>query len=236
MLRDLSTRQTIAHRGAALALFNLDPDLADHHDAVWEVWDEDVYQLDSTPIAGRPVIDIGAHVGAFSVRAGLMGARVLALEPWPEAYSWLGHNLTANALLDAVVPLNVAAAPADGPPNVLIGPAGDTGMGTTAVAPLDEDAVTAPVLSPGAILERVLGLGLGDVDVALLKIDIEGGEHDLFGCPEMPRFLLPRCEKVILETHPGPALGRIVETLLPTHHVDVFGRPEAGGMLYANRY
>lgn len=218
----------------AVATFLADSSRPDHLDAVREVWSEDVYHLNGRDLRGRAVIDIGAHIGAFTVRAAAKGARVLALEPFREAYDRLIVNLDRNGLTPSVAPLRAAAGPSDGPGSVFIGRMGDTGMGFD--DPFSDGAEVAEVLAPREIGLRVAGLGLEDAeDIAFLKVDIEGGEHGLFGCPQIGE-LLSRCEYVAIETHPGPALGRIVEALLPTHSVSAFGRPAAGGMIYATRY
>lgn len=42
------------------------------------------------------VIDVGAHIGAFSVLAAARGARVVALEPVQENFQLLEENLRLN--------------------------------------------------------------------------------------------------------------------------------------------
>lgn len=234
MLRDVPAG-LLACRGSALASFAIDHARVDHTDAIREVWEEDVYRLDNLDLAGTVVVDIGAHIGSFTVRAAVMGARVLALEPWPEAYDKLIENLDRNGVRDSVSPIRFAAAPADGPAEVTIGRSGTSGMGTEEVGALE--AITVPAMRASIIADHAAkGLGLDTEEIAVLKVDIEGGEHGLMVCREMVSRLIPRCQRIVLETHPGPALGAIVETLLATHHVNAFGRPAAGGMIYADRY
>lgn len=234
MLRDTPSG-LLAARGAALASFTIDHARVDHTDAIREVWEEDVYHLDTLDLAGSVVVDIGAHIGAFTIRAAVMGARVLAFEPWPEAYDHLVVNLDRNGVRDAVNPLRFAAGPGDGPAELTLGRSGTSGMGIE--DPAAGELVTVPVMRPSIIADHAAkGLGLDTEEIAVLKVDIEGGEHALFRCREMLTVLIPRCRRVMLETHPGPSLGAIVEALLPTHHVNAFGRPEAGGMIYADRY
>lgn len=235
MLRDCPFGLLVA-RGPSIASFSIDPGRADHRDALWEVWEEDVYRVDALgDLAGRVVIDIGAHIGSFAILCASRGARVLAIEPFPEAYELLLSNLSGNALASVVLPVPVAVVEASGPAHVPMVRYSDSGMGV--IAPR-VDAVDVPTLSPSGLAGMIRQLGPefdDDTPVALLKVDIEGAEHRLFGCPQMAD-LLSRCERVAIETHPGPALGPMIETLLATHHVDAFGRPAAGGMVYAHRY
>lgn len=50
------------------------------------------------------IIDVGAHIGAFSVLAAAHGARVVALEPVLENFQLLEENLRLNNLLGIVKP------------------------------------------------------------------------------------------------------------------------------------
>ena len=58
--------------------------------------------------AGDVVIDVGAHVGKYTVSFAKKGAKVIAMEPSRETYQVLVRNIAANGLKN-VVPLNVAA-------------------------------------------------------------------------------------------------------------------------------
>lgn len=232
MLRNCPAGLLVA-RGVSIASFATNSERVDHRDAVWEVWEEDVYHVDGiTELTDRPVVDIGAHIGSFSILCASRGARVLALEPFTEAYEMLRKNVERNALESVILTCQSAAAPA-GIPEVSIERYEDTGMGITT------PGGRIPALRPLEIAERVEMLAPQfheGTPIALLKVDIEGFEHSLFACPEMREVLVPRCERIAIETHPGPALGGLIEMLLATHHVEAFGRPEAGGMIYAHRY
>lgn len=64
------------------------------------------------PKPGDMVVDVGAHIGRFTLLAGLRGARVLALEPNPATFSQLQQNFTLNPGMN-VKALNVAAGDKD---------------------------------------------------------------------------------------------------------------------------
>lgn len=219
-----------------MAVFGYDPGSEDHRDAVREVWDEDVYRLDGIDLTGKAVVDVGAHIGAFSIRCALAGARVVAIEPWPEAHAKLTANIEWNGVKHLIYPVQRAMAP-KGFDGLTLAQSGTSGMGTVDGRLAGEGAHVVATIDPDEVAEKLataLGEGFGP-EAEVLKVDIEGGEHDLFACPTMRR-LLPKCKHVMIETHPGPNLGGIIEALLPSHHVDAFGDPAVGGMIYARRY
>jgi FkbM family methyltransferase len=61
------------------------------------------------PGRGQTILDLGAHIGTFSVLAARAGARVLAFEPDASNFALLKMNLSAYSTVEAV-PLAVAGA------------------------------------------------------------------------------------------------------------------------------
>ena len=60
-------------------------------------------------IKGNIVIDLGAHIGVFSVYAALYGAeKVYAYEPLKENYDLLVKNIAVNNLQDKIIPIQKA--------------------------------------------------------------------------------------------------------------------------------
>ncbi len=132
-------------------------------------------------VAGRVVVDVGAHIGAFSVFAAAQGARrVLAYEPDPENFRLLAINAAGRP---AIEPHRAAVWRSDrdearvdwrGSTN----PA-NTGGGTViecrSIAGVAVDRAgrrTVDAVALDAIVERA-----GSVD--LLKIDAEGSEYPI---------------------------------------------------------
>ena len=79
---------------------------------------------------GDTVIDVGAHHGAWTLAlASLVGQHgaVVAMEPFPDAYSRLSHNVTANELTN-VVCLNHAALSSAGACSMELGAPGHSGL------------------------------------------------------------------------------------------------------------
>lgn len=66
-----------------------------------------------TPQGGDVVVDVGAHVGAFSLRAAARGAKVISLEPNPSTAKALRTNISLNRLYSISV-IEAAAGAVEG--------------------------------------------------------------------------------------------------------------------------
>jgi FkbM family methyltransferase len=146
--------------------------------------------LASTLRPGMSVLDVGAHIGYFSlVAAKLVGStgRVWSFEPDPANRASLECNVDANGMADrvSVVPLAIASSAGN---SVLYRKAGDTGSSTMYLHGETGDeqiAVTTTSLDEWADSE-------GWPSIDLVKIDVEGGEG----------AVLPGMTK-LLERNPG---------------------------------
>ncbi|MDQ6636880.1 MAG: FkbM family methyltransferase [Candidatus Dormibacteraeota bacterium] len=121
----------------------------------------------------QTVVDVGAHVGGFSLWvAGRANCRVYSVEPNPETFALLGENV-ANANLGGRVTLQRAAL------------AGEPGERTLHTDRYSTDAGIVGGRRTGAdfsveavTLEQVVeASGFDWID--LLKVDVEGAEHEL---------------------------------------------------------
>lgn len=64
-----------------------------------EVIERDCYALSAILLReGAVVVDIGAHIGSFSIMAAHLGARVFAFEPTTQSFSMLQENAQVNGL------------------------------------------------------------------------------------------------------------------------------------------
>jgi FkbM family methyltransferase len=79
------------------AIFEVRGGTDDRH-VLFELFVEGIYPVGVRP--GMVVIDIGAHIGGFTVWAARKGARVLAFEPFPANYGRLERNLQRNRLAE----------------------------------------------------------------------------------------------------------------------------------------
>lgn len=155
---------------------------------------------------GSVVFDIGANIGTFSVyaakRVGRTG-RVFAYEPDPENYELLLKNLRLNEARN-VVPVRKAVWGRKGRIEFCscshgsISSAVGGGIGKRIAV----EATTLP--------DELRARRIGKID--LLKVDIEGGEYELFESFP-PGFLEKRVSKIILEYHNDRVKGKSGRTL-----------------------
>jgi hypothetical protein len=189
-----------------------------------EVWVEDVYRLNdpmhAEQIVGRPALDLGANVGAFTLRALAVGAsRVHAVEPDPANAEQLRQNCAA-AGVGAHVTVHQCAVVGDS---------------------------TSPETHGGIEVRTTMidSLLRCEPEWGVVKCDIEGGEFDVFR--GVDSALLAQVHYITMEFHaPGMgqhlawiesgSLGTLVEKLTETHHVQTLGAASRGGQIYARRY
>lgn len=152
------------------------------------VYEEDEYRLPAR-MGGWRVIDVGAHLGAFSRLCAERGAAVTAFEPDPDNFALLGRNVAG---LD-VACVNAAVMGAAGRATLWRWP--------------DPCAHTL-VDGCGLMGPEVEVLGVGDAlsesgGADLVKIDAEGAEYSIIPATEFPGV-----ERLIVEFHQvggGPA-------------------------------
>jgi FkbM family methyltransferase len=200
-----------------------------------EMWRENVYRLGEfyRPKPGEVVVDVGAHIGLFTLQVlwEEPRCRVIALEPSAENFACLKQNL---ALAGAGAQAEIHQ----------IGIGGEFGRIKMLEIPTNRsvDARVTPVLetepgSVGVVPMRHLFELANTNEIALLKMDAEGGEYDAFGKAEPELFA--RIERIVMEYHDNYAPGTLAmlrEKLSATHDLTVF--PDAGqlhGRLFAAR-
>lgn len=116
----------------------------------------------------RPMLDIGAWIGPTALYAAKRAKKVYAFEPDPAAFVSLVQNLSLNRT-DNVVPY--PAAVSNGWGSIPFGTKGQLGDSMSSVL-WASDGSEVPVIP-------LIGL-LVDINPAFVKIDIEGGEGDIF--------------------------------------------------------
>lgn len=133
-----------------------------------------------TPKAGDTVIDVGAHIGLYTIigskRVGPTG-KVIALEPYPDSYYLLKRNLELNQL-DNVIALECAASSSAESLARLYLPSGDQGF-TKLHTIMPSRAVTENFVEVSAKKLDDILYSLRIEHVEWIKIDVEGAELEV---------------------------------------------------------
>lgn len=165
--------------------------------ALLSVYIEDEYDVPVGWSDLRTIVDIGAHIGAFTVRAGLRSpkARILAVEPNPAVFVHLQENVEANRLSPRTSTVRAAIGAREGR-GTLSNPRSSLGARVVPAAQDRERMVEIKTLE--SLLSET---GFDRVD--LLKVDCEGSEYEVFfGAGDS---VLERITSIVCEYHPAPA-------------------------------
>lgn len=195
---------------------------------IQEVWIDNVYHIHPDYISGRPVIDIGANYGAFSVWCAEAGAsRVLSFEPFAINLQTLRLNAERY---HPVIEVNDAAVMGnegfveifsnDDPASIIVTASAESGLRSVSLNSILED------------LE----------DIAFLKLDVEGSEYDIFDTVDLE--LLKKVERISMEFHgrsmcsfvDAGQFGSLIEKLGEWGSLEILGHPSIGGYVYGIRY
>lgn len=135
---------------------------------------------------GDHFLDVGANVGVYTALIGsrLPAVKLTAIEPFPPALEMLYRNCAVNDISPDVRPIAVSAA---------------TGDATLTITARDVHNRLAhgPASPAKGLRVPVMSLDdiIGDDPVRLIKIDVEGGEHDVL---RGARHLLSRADPPVL--------------------------------------
>jgi FkbM family methyltransferase len=193
--------------------------------------------LGVTLVPGDVVIDIGAHIGAFSVPALFHnpGIKILAFEPDSRNFRLLNENAARNGLEgNGLTTFNFAVANREEELQFARGRTSTTGSIARSgffKAQADSEIVIVSATSVQDIFRR------NSIETCrLLKVDCEGSEYEIFG--RLPEAILSRIENIIVEVHPARA-GNPAElkTALERKGFHVLERPHGNGCsdLYCRR-
>jgi len=133
------------------------------------------------PSDAKLILDLGANIGVFTAYAASIASRakIVCLEPFPKTYSELQKTIKDNDLSGRVIPLQAAIAGETG--HRRIDAAADTpGHARKLVSGNGAgDTLIVPTMSISELIDLAReSTGLSAVD--LLKIDVEGSEHEIF--------------------------------------------------------
>lgn len=151
--------------------------------------------------AGSTVVDIGAHIGLFSVRAAQLAGsngKVYAFEPTPATQALLRKTIAINGMQAIIEPRSEAVGDKDGITHFYVSDAeGDNS--NSLVQYKNDRTLNAVEVKVTSVDNFIRSHSLERVD--FIKIDAEGFEYNvLLGCRHLFTQLKP---KGILALHPN---------------------------------
>ena len=200
-----------------------------------EIWYENIYNIGDfyTPKDTDVIVDVGAHVGLFSlwVLKNNNRCRVVSVEPSPENFACLQENARTRKWGSVEIHQRALGGSPGKVKMMTIDSNRSYDARTTAAEASENgavDVITLPELFELAKTDRI----------ALLKIDAEGAEYDAFSSlDDAPlRQFLSRVDKIVMEYHdhwkPG-TLALLKDKLSATHELTILPDPgEKHGRLF----
>jgi FkbM family methyltransferase len=161
---------------------------------IWEIWKAKVYDDARIPIrAGDVVVDIGAHIGGFAVRAAKFahGGPIYSYEASSKNFRLLTENCKLNHLTNVHIE-NCAVSNQSG--------------SLPFYTPSENGILGSLLQNTSGFMETVQATTFSDIiakhsltQIDFLKMDVEGAEFDiLFAHPDET---LPITQKIVLEFH-----------------------------------
>jgi len=154
---------------------------------------------------GDAFIDVGAHIGYFSLLAAAVvreQGRVVAVEPIEENYSQLSRHITENELT-WITPVNAVISDADGEAAIYFNTDNDGGHALWDPAKHPANELTRQSPRADTVPSRRLGTLLaenGIEQVRLMKIDTEGAEASILDAAR-DVFEAGRVDFIIMEVN-----------------------------------
>jgi FkbM family methyltransferase len=176
--------------------------LNNFHDCVtaWVVFCRQEY---SVPSDAKVIIDLGANFGAFTLLAAhqAKNSHIISVEPFPSMFDRLCENVAVNKLQQRVTCLPLAVAKASGERKMSIEEGPDQSRGLLEEEIVDSDKTTTVKTISLEELIQYVRFNLGVEQIDLIKMDIEGGEHEFM--PEIATDTLQDIQALQMEYHPN---------------------------------
>jgi len=167
---------------------------------IWEVWKNKDYTTHFDIAPKDIVVDIGAHIGAFSVYAAkkAIKGRVYAFEAYKKNYDLLVQNIALNKLININL-FNVAISDKVGAEKFFIEEK-NVGGSSLYKKLYSKHSVDVPTLS---LKEFFIKNKIKKID--FLKMDVEGAEYKII--LNSPPEILRKINKIVMEFHENISTG-----------------------------
>jgi len=171
---------------------------------IYEIWKKNCYKVNKKDFVereGNIIIDIGAHIGIFSVLCSFIkqDALILSFEPDLENFSLLKKNIILNKSENNIKPFPICVSGSD-TMKILYKSKKSIGHTITPNEFIIKNEIQASHKVPCITLEQIFtGEKIKLCD--FLKIDCEGSEYDIL--LNTPSEIFKKIKKISLEYHNG---------------------------------
>ncbi|MDP2704170.1 MAG: FkbM family methyltransferase [bacterium] len=197
-----------------------------------QIWLQRVYVPQGFEIKNRDlVIDIGAHIGLFSIFAATYAAngRVYAFEPAPENFRMLQRNIRLNKISN-IIPANQAVAEVSGTRDFILYKESTAAHSFVFGETEERDIIKVQTVGLDEIVKK------NDIQaIDFLKMDCEGAEYEtLFNTSPKTLGMI---HKISMEYHDMDNERNVnrLKTFLEQNEFTVTIAPHGDSMLYAIR-
>jgi FkbM family methyltransferase len=154
---------------------------------IYNVYNPEGFELKK----GDVVVDVGAHIGTFSIFASKLASKVYSFEPIGENFSLLQENIEMNKA-DNVYPFKMAVSKQNGETELFINDKNNAAH--SSYMHKESKKVIVKTIS---FEDFVKSNNVSKID--FLKMDCEGAEYDIFfNCP---KNILSMIGKISMECH-----------------------------------
>lgn len=136
------------------------------------------------------IVDAGAHVGLYALKVATNTRKVIAIEPNHVNYMRLSENIYRNLLMDKIIPLQTALWKRSG--SVIFSEEQNTGEHS--MFGHSERRFSSSSITLHELIHRY-------GDISLMKMDIEGAEHEVLLNTRDDDLI--HIDKIVAELHPG---------------------------------
>lgn len=155
------------------------------------------------------VVDVGAHLGEYTIPCAKLASNVVAIEANPEVFEILRENIQVNRLSN-IVTVNKAAFDSQGYQYLNLS-ADRTGMGSVLPDHVEDKTQIIKVMAD--TLDNILSeLQIDKVD--WIKIDVEGAEEYVIRGARTTISSNLENIKIIIECHSNETMKQVIEMLV----------------------
>lgn len=205
---------------------------------LWEVFSENVYKV-SEDIFSKDngiAIDLGAHIGAFSILCASLGAKkVYAYEPNPENFDLLIKNIELNKFEKIIIPKLEGIGEREDWVE-MISRDRDSILNETFLKVKNEKPIDLPIFETKITTLEKMFLNHNIKECDVLKCDIEWSEYVTLA--KANKMTLDKIKYLTLEFHGTSKehFGELIANLSQSFVVETIGNYETGGAIIGRHY